>query len=114
MAQSNKANSGVVHGQQLHTSTQDYIKEAMQAQEQKKMDDMKMEKPLADAMVAQGYLRDKKRMADRAVDHTQIVVSSMKEVRQFTGAAHEVSLLLFASDCPVSTPDSCFLRFGRY
>ena len=98
MEQSKKAIPAVSNGQQLHhASTQDYIKEAMQAQAQKKMDDMKVEKPLADAMVAQGYLRNKKGMADRAVDHTQIVVSSMKEVKQFAGAAHEVSLLLYAS-----------------
>jgi len=69
--QSKKAIPTVFHSQQLnHASTQDYIKEAMQAQEQKKMDDMQMQKPLADAMVAQGYLRNKVEWANRATDHT--------------------------------------------
>ena len=62
-------------GQKLNHQTKkwDYVKEAMEAKGEKDADDMKHEKPLADAMVREGYLMKKgMNMAQRAVDHTSL------------------------------------------
>ena len=71
----------------------DYIKEAVDAKAQRDADDSKVEKPLADQMVRQGYLREKgaaARMAERAVDHTKITASMMKEASEITGVEVQV------------------------
>jgi hypothetical protein len=65
----------VYNGQQLnHHShkTTDYVKEAMKAKAEKDADDQKIQKPLADAMVREGYLEKEGGMGERAVDHTKL------------------------------------------
>jgi len=75
--------------------TEDYIKEASEAKTERDADDAKIEKPLADQMVRQGYLREKGAvdpMAERAVDHTKITASMMKEASEITGVEEQVHL----------------------
>ena len=80
-------------GQKLNNgSPEDYIKEAIDAKAERDADDAKIEKPLADQMVRQGYLREKGAvdpMVERAVDHTKIT-ASMKEASEITGVEVQV------------------------
>ena len=72
----------------------DYIKDAIEAKAERDADDAKVEKPLAEQMVRQGYLQKKgfaARMAERAVDHTKIT-ASMKEASEITGVEEQVYL----------------------
>jgi len=50
----------------------DYVKEAIQAHADRDADDSRIEKPLADEMKTQGFLRAPGAMAQRAVDHTNM------------------------------------------
>ncbi len=71
----------------------DYIKDAIEAKAERDADDAKVEKPLAEQMVRQGYLQKKgfaARMAERAVDHTKIPASMMKEASEITGVEEQV------------------------
>jgi len=71
----------------------DYVQEAKEAEAERDADDAKVEKPLADQMVRQGYLQKKgfaARMAERAVDHTKITASMMKEASEITGVDEQV------------------------
>lgn len=52
--------------------TNDYVKEAMEAKAERDADDQKIQKPLADAMVRQGYFERKGGIAKRAVDQTNL------------------------------------------
>ena len=83
-------------GQKLNHETKkwDYVKEAMEAKGEKEADDMKHEKPLADAMVREGYLRPRSgsTMSERAVDHTEMPEVNMKEVAGLTGVQLQVSI----------------------
>ena len=89
-------------GQQLNSQGEDYIKEAMDAKAERDADDAKVEKPLADQMVRQGYLREKGAvdpMVERAVDHTKIT-ASMKEASELTSAKQQVRSCLAAIVSP--------------
>ena len=92
-------------GQQLNSQGEDYIKEASEAKAERDADDAKVEKPLADQMVRQGYLREKGAvdpMVERAVDHTKIT-ASMKEASEITGAKQQVLSCLAA----IISPEFC-------
>jgi hypothetical protein len=92
-------------GQQLNSQGEDYIKEAMDAKAERDADDAKVEKPLADQMVRQGYLREKGAvdpMVERAVDHTK-VTASMKEASELTGHKQQVRSCLAA----IFSPEFC-------
>ena len=58
----------------------DYVKEAMEAKAERDADAEKVERPLAEAMVHEGYLRKKgPTLSERAVDHTTMPHDAVKE-----------------------------------
>ena len=69
-------------GQKLNSgdARTDYVKEAMEAKAERDADDEKVERPLAEAMVNEGYLHKKDSMRERAVDHTRLTQDAVKEV----------------------------------
>jgi hypothetical protein len=71
-------------GQKLNSGDErtDYVKEAMEAKAERDADDEKVERPLAEAMVTEGYLHEKDSMRERAVDHTKFTQDAVKEVAQ--------------------------------
>ena len=69
-------------GQKLKNGAKhtDYVKEAMEAKAEKNADDERVERPLAEAMVREGYLRKKgPTLSERAVDHTTMPHDAVKE-----------------------------------
>ena len=60
----------------------DYVQEAKQAEAERDSDDAKIEKPLADQMVREGYLSNKHKLEDRAVDHTNMSSEYVKEASE--------------------------------
>ena len=69
-------------GQKLNSgdARTDYVKEAMEAKAERDADDEKVERPLAEAMVKEGYLHKRDSMRERAVDHTKLTQDAVKEV----------------------------------
>ena len=69
----------------------DYVKEAMEAKAERDADAEKVERPLAEAMVHEGYLRKKgPTLSDRAVDHTNMQRVDGREIASLTGAVLQV------------------------
>ena len=80
-------------GQKLNNGAKhtDYVKEAMQAKAEKDADDEKVERPLAEAMVREGYMRKKgPTLSERAVDHTEMPQDAVKEIAKMSGIQLEV------------------------
>jgi hypothetical protein len=90
------ARKGPTDGTQLYRAVEkrpvDYVKDAMDAKEERDADVAKVEKPLAEAMVREGYLRKKnvQTMSERAVDHTMMEHVDLKEASTLIGANVQV------------------------
>jgi hypothetical protein len=91
------ARKGPTDGTQLYRAVEkrpveDYVKEAMDAKEERDADVAKVEKPLAEAMVREGYLQKKnmQTLPERAVDHTRMEQVDEKEASTLIGAAVQV------------------------
>jgi hypothetical protein len=90
------ARKGPTDGTKLYRAVEkrpvDYVKEAMDAKEERDADVAKVEKPLAEAMVREGYLRKKhvQTMSERAVDHTTMEHVDVKEAFTLIGADVQV------------------------